>query len=256
MMTSRFGDAAANVGLGLVGRRVALLNFKRDFVGAAVLGALERANRAGDARIKIGAGAGDDARGKSGRVEFVLGIENERDLHGVRPLRAGRAAVQQMQKMRGDRFARRRRPRCACRCGQSGASREASRAARPAARRQSRARLRWLCSSASGRTQPSTETPVRSTSMGCACAGSSSSACFDCVGQAAQAEQACFVGGQFGSVGQLAVDQQVRHFFKLAMRGQVGDVVAAIVQVVAALAHGADGGLPAACRRARQIFWA
>ena len=61
-------------------------------------------------------------------------------------------------------------------------------------------------------------------------------------GQAAQAEQARLVGGQLRGVGQLAVDQQVGDFFKFAVRGQVGDVVAAIVQVVAAVADGADGG--------------
>ncbi len=96
------GDAAANVGLGLVGDAVALLNFERHFVGAAVLGSLERADGAGNARVKIGAGAGDHARGECGRVELVLRVENQRNLHGVGPLRAGRLAVQQVQKMRGD----------------------------------------------------------------------------------------------------------------------------------------------------------
>ena len=41
-----------------------------------------------------------------------------------------------------------------------------------------------------------------------------------------------------------------RDFFKFAVRGQVSDIVAAIVQVVAALAHGADCSF--ACRGARQ----
>ena len=34
------GDAAADIGFGLVGRGVAALNLERDFVGAAVLGPL------------------------------------------------------------------------------------------------------------------------------------------------------------------------------------------------------------------------
>ena len=71
-----------------------------------------------------------------------------------------------------------------------------------------------------------------------------------CRRQAAQAEQARLVCGQLRGSGQLAVDQQVRHFGKLAVLGQVGDVVAAIVQVVAALADGADRGF--ARGRARQ----
>jgi hypothetical protein len=44
------GDAGADVGLGLVGRAVALLDFVGDLVGAAVLRAAQRADRAGDAR--------------------------------------------------------------------------------------------------------------------------------------------------------------------------------------------------------------
>ena len=99
------GDAAANVGLGFVGRVVALLDLERHFIGAAVLGPLERADGAADAGVHIGAGAGDDARGERGSVELVLGIEDERDLHGVGPLGAGRFAVQQMQEVLRERFA-------------------------------------------------------------------------------------------------------------------------------------------------------
>ena len=73
------------------GECVALLDFERDLVGAAVLGSFERADGAGDARIEIGAGAGDDARREGGSVEFVLRIENERNLHRAGPLGAGRA---------------------------------------------------------------------------------------------------------------------------------------------------------------------
>ena len=35
----------------------------------------------------------------------MLGVEDERDLHGVNPLFAGRPAMQQMEKMRRERFA-------------------------------------------------------------------------------------------------------------------------------------------------------
>src|SRR3546814_7840541 len=37
----------------------------RHFVGAAVLGPAQRADRAGDAGMQVAAGAGDDARGRS-----------------------------------------------------------------------------------------------------------------------------------------------------------------------------------------------
>ncbi len=73
-------------------------------------------------------------------------------------------------------------------------------------------------------------------------------------GQTAQAEQALLVCGQLRGGGQLAVDEQVRHFGKFAVLGQVGDVVAAIVQVVAALADGADGGIARGRARQRDGF--
>ena len=39
--------------------------------------------------------------------------------------------------------------------------------------------------------------------------------------------------------------QQIRHFFKLAVRRQVRNVVSAIVQIVAAVTHGAERRDPA-----------
>ncbi len=74
----------------------------------------------------------------------------------------------------------------------------------------------------------------------------------DSIGQAAQAEQARLVSGEFSRSGQLAVDQQVSHFGKLAMLSQVRNVVAAVMQVVAALANGTNGCF--ARRRARKRY--
>ena len=96
------GDAAAYVGLGLIGSCVAGLNFERDFVGAAVLGTFERTNSAGDGRVHVGSRSGDDARCKRGSVELMLGVKNQRSLHGRGPQRAGCFAMQQVKKMRGD----------------------------------------------------------------------------------------------------------------------------------------------------------
>jgi len=56
-------------------------------------------------------------------------------------------------------------------------------------------------------------------------------------GQSAQAAQASAIRGKLRLVGEFAVDEEIRDLFKLAVRGQVGNVVAAIVQVVAALAY-------------------
>ncbi len=72
----------------------------------------------------------------------------------------------------------------------------------------------------------------------------------DVGGQAAQGLEPGLVGGQLGPVGQLAVHQQVSDFFELAGGGEVEDVVAAVVQVVAGAADSAQRGV--ACRHARQ----
>jgi len=59
--------------------------------------------------------------------------------------------------------------------------------------------------------------------------------------QAAQRLQACLVVHELGAVRQLAMHQQVGDFLELADFRDVQDVVAPVVQVVARLAHGAQG---------------
>ncbi len=61
--------------------------------------------------------------------------------------------------------------------------------------------------------------------------------------QTAQSLQLGFVGRQPGLVGQGAVHEQVRHLFKLRSGREVEDVVAAVVQVVAAAAYSAERGV-------------
>ena len=72
----------------------------------------------------------------------------------------------------------------------------------------------WSC--ASGSTQPSAETPVRITSIGCAAAGSASSAVPHRARQAAQRLQLGLVGGELGAVGRRAVHEQMRDLLELA----------------------------------------
>ena len=62
-------------------------------------------------------------------------------------------------------------------------------------------------------------------------------------GQIAQGFEFGFVGGQLVFVGQMAMHQQMRHFFKFAVFGQIDDVVATVAQIVAVFAHGAQGGV-------------
>ena len=91
-----------------------------------------------------------------------------------------------------------------------------------------------LWSSFSGSAQPSTETPVRITSIGCADGGQLLQRRLHGGGQAAQRLQLGLVAAQLGRVGQLAVHQQVGDLLELGSLGDVEDVVAAVVQVVAA----------------------
>jgi hypothetical protein len=74
---------------------------------------------------------------------------------------------------------------------------------------------------------------VRITSIGVRGAGQRSSAALHRRGQSAQRHQFRLVAGQFGDVGQLAVDEQVGDLLEFADVGDVEDVVAAVMEVVA-----------------------
>ena len=94
-------DALAGIGDGLLRRAIALLNLERDLVRAAVLRSAQRADAAGDAGVKVGAGAGDHTGSERRGVELVLGVQHERGVHRANPGVRRRAPVQQRQKMRG-----------------------------------------------------------------------------------------------------------------------------------------------------------
>ena len=63
------------------------------------------------------------------------------------------------------------------------------------------------------------------------------------VRQAAQRAQLRLVGGELRAVRQRAVDQQIGDLLELAALGDVEDVVAAVVQIVAGVADGAQRGV-------------
>src|SRR3546814_3806261 len=60
--------------------------------------------------------------------------------------------------------------------------------------------------------------------------------------QAAQRLQLGLVRGEFGNGRQLAMHEQMRDFLELALRGDIENVVAAVVQVIAAAADRAQRG--------------
>ncbi len=97
-------DTAADIGLGVVGGVVALLDLEGDLIGAAVFRAAEGADRAGDRGIEVRTRAGDDPGGEGGGVEFVLGVEDQGRVHGTNPLIRGVSAVQEVEEMTADRI--------------------------------------------------------------------------------------------------------------------------------------------------------
>ena len=103
MMISLLRHPATDVALRLVGIGIALLDLEGHLVGAAMLGAAQRADRAGDGGIDVRPGAGDHPGGERGGVEFVLRVQNQRGMHRLAPrIALGGRAVQQMQEMRAD----------------------------------------------------------------------------------------------------------------------------------------------------------
>src|SRR5690606_17073449 len=91
--------AATDIGLGFVGGLVALLDFEGHFVGTAVLGTTQRTDGTGYGRVHVGTRAGDDAAGERGRVEFVLCVKDQRDVHRLDPFFGGFFAMQQAQEV-------------------------------------------------------------------------------------------------------------------------------------------------------------
>ena len=54
-----------------------------------------------------------------------------------------------------------------------------------------------------------------------------------CGGQASQRLEFLFVARELRTIGQLAVNQQVRDFFELAMLSDIENVIAAVMKIVA-----------------------
>src|ERR1019366_5394536 len=80
---------------GFIGRTYLQQQLDHVFVGAAVERSFEGPDGRGDGRVDIRESCGGDAGGEGGSVEFVVGVQNERDvenmLHDVVWLLAGEA---------------------------------------------------------------------------------------------------------------------------------------------------------------------
>ena len=67
---------------GFVGRAGFEQHLDDVFVGAAVQRALERGDAGGGGGVNVGKRRGHDARGEGGGVQFVIGVQGERDVEG------------------------------------------------------------------------------------------------------------------------------------------------------------------------------
>ena len=98
------GDARHDVFFSVIRRLVTVHHLEAHFIGAAVFGATQGADAAGDRGVDVGAGAGDDTAGEGRGVVFVFGVEIERGVHRAHPGCRGGLAVQQVQEMTADRI--------------------------------------------------------------------------------------------------------------------------------------------------------
>ena len=159
-------------------------------------------------------------------------------------LAGGFAAVQQVQEMRADRVIVGLHLDAPPLAASSDTSSTASNPSTPAAGPRCRARRHRSMIVRLGHAQPSAETPVRSTSIGWLAAGSCSSTVATAAGSARSALSLLFVGGQF-RCDSAAFRGSARCAISSNSHcgGDVENVVAAVVQIVAGSAHRAQRGI-------------
>ncbi len=216
---------------------------KANSLAPPCFGPLSAADAAGDGGVHVRAGAGDHARGEGRSVEFVLGVQDERGVHGAHPQLRG-PACRAAGAGNGRRSSRRRFPRrYAGRNARSGTSTAASSRSSPSGGRRCCAPPRSCDRAAPAAPTPSAEQPVRSTSIGWVLAGMHSRMSWTAAGRPRSALQLLLVGRQLGDRRQLPVHQQVGDLLELRGLGEVEDVVAAVVQVVALAPDRAQRGV-------------
>ena len=96
-------NTTTDISLGFIRVVIALLNIERDFISTAMFGAAQSTNRTGDCREHIGTCTGDDTARKSGCIELMLGVQNQRGMHCTHPQLRRRFTMQQVQEVTADR---------------------------------------------------------------------------------------------------------------------------------------------------------
>ncbi len=67
-----------------------------------MLGTAQRTDATADRAVHVAAGAGDDAAGEGGGIEFVLGVQDQRGVHRLHPRILRLLAMQQVQEVATD----------------------------------------------------------------------------------------------------------------------------------------------------------
>ena len=235
-------DAGADVGLGFVGAGITRDDVHGHFVGAAVLGTTQRADGAGEAAEHVAAGTGDDAGGEGGRVELMFGVEHQRLVQGLGMRGARRLAVQQVQEVAGDGVVVGLDVDAAAVAGEvPPVQQHRTKAGHQAVGDVAGLGHRVAFALGQHRAQHRTARAhhVHRMRIG----RHQLQRVGDDGRQAAQAPELGLVGSQLGGGGQRAVHQQVGDFLEAGLGRQVLDVVTTVMQVVAAAADGAQGGV-------------
>ena len=92
-------NAFTDIRFRFVWRFVALLDLQRYFIRPAVFRTTQCANRADNRGIHIGSGPCNHAAGEGGGVEFVFGVQHQRNMHRFFPASRRLFAMQQMQEV-------------------------------------------------------------------------------------------------------------------------------------------------------------
>ena len=236
------GELFVEPGFGAVDRTDRGEHLEHLLVGAAVERALQGADRRSDRGVHVRARTRYDARRESGCVVLVFGIQVERRVHGTHPQIGRLLAVEQMQKVSADGVIIGFHVNTLAVVAvvipvEQHRAERGHQLIGDVARTRGRMVV-FLGKLTAKRRYASTHDVHRMS--GCRKPLEHG---FHIGGHAAERLQLGLVAREFGCSGELAVHQQVGNFLELGGFGDIENVIAPIVKVVAAAAHGTEGGV-------------
>ena len=230
---------AHQAGFGFFGSLELLDQLHGRFVGTAVQRAAQGTDGAGYAAVDVRQRGGTNASGEGRRVEFVLGVQNQGNVHHLLVQLARLLAVQQLQEHTADGIA----------LSVGGIDTHAFVGeAVPVSddgreHRQHTVDLVVLLAEVLLGFQVTQHGATGTHHVHrVGVFGDLLQHQFQGIRQGAQALELGLVGIQLGLVRQLATQQQVGHFFELGVVSQIGDVIAAVGQAGTGFANGTQGG--------------